>query len=120
MSSGQHLDLMCFLAKLASARVSKDRACQIALLSYSVPLSRSREDFLLPRSWKVQIRLNVLAALALETCCQLLVRESTKQHTTSLSSRKSLGMTVKSSVGQGRRTFVEPALGERSPTGFIP
>jgi len=119
MSAVQRLSFGSFLAKLASTRVSKDRLCQIALVSFrsifeetrglQSPVESEDEDAhrtmrdlsiadLLPAAcaWIKEARYNLMQLS--EVCWN----------------------DCPSTVGQGGPNFIESELGKRSPIGFTP
>ncbi|KAL5404010.1 hypothetical protein PMIN03_009458 [Paraphaeosphaeria minitans] len=119
MSSEQRLNAATFLAKLASARVSKDRMCQIALLLFRWTFEEDRELTSTEESdaedTHRSISMLVIQHLLPSAC--VWIKEA--GHNLILLSDVSWN-DCPSTIGQGGPKFVESDFGKRSPTGFTP
>ncbi|KAJ5099004.1 hypothetical protein N7532_006005 [Penicillium argentinense] len=119
MSGVNRLNFASFLAKLASARISKDRMCQVALVLFRATFEEGRDlrttdepddenQRRLMRSLDLFHLLPAAFAWIKEAGSNL-VRLSDVYWND-----------CPSVVGQGGRLFVQSEFGRRSPTGFTP
>lgn len=119
LSGAQRLNLASFLAKLASARVNKDRVCQVALVLFTSTFEVGRElghadqpDQEDTHRWIKTLDLAHLLPAAcawIKEAGQVLIQLSDVSWND-----------CPSTIGQGGNKYVESEFGQRSPTGFNP
>jgi hypothetical protein len=119
MSGVHRLNFASFLAKLASARVSQDRMCQIALVLFRATFEERRElgSTEKPDHEDTLRRISSLDMAQLLPAACLWLREA-GFNLIQLSDL--LWNDCPSSVGCGGPLFITTEFGKRSPTGFTP
>lgn len=120
MSGVQRLNLASFLAKLASARVSKDGMCQIALVLFRSTFEDGRRDLGTtekPDDEDTHRSISILDIAHLLPAACAWIKEAS--HNLIQLSDVSWN-DCPSTIGQGGQMFIESELGKRSPTGFTP
>lgn len=119
MSGVQRLNLVSFLAKLASTRVSKDRVCQIALVLFcsALEVRQSLGNTETPDNADTHRRISTLCLNQLLPAICAWVKEA--GHVLIQLSDLSWN-DCPSMIGRGGQKFIESDLGKRSPTGFSP
>ncbi|KAJ4338178.1 hypothetical protein N0V87_004155 [Didymella glomerata] len=119
MSSAHRLNLSTFLAKLASARVCKDRMCQIALHLFRYTFEEARElrDPGCSEDENTHRRLHGLdyANLLPSACAWLRIAS----HNIILLS-DACWSDCSGDIGQGGTLFTESEFGNRCPKGYTP
>jgi hypothetical protein len=118
--SGIHrLNFTSFLAKLASARVSKDRMCQIALVLFRSTFEEGRDLGTIgePDEEDTHRSMRSLFIAQLLPAACLWIREA-GQNLIQLSDVA--WNDCPAPIGQGGCMFTESWLGKRAPTGFTP
>jgi hypothetical protein len=119
MSGVHRLNFASFLAKLASARVSQDRMCQIALILFRATFEERRElgSTEKPDHEDTHRSISSLDMAQLLPAACLWFREA-GFHLVQLSDLS--WNDCPSSVGRGGHLFITSEFGKRSPTGFTP
>ncbi|KAH7355635.1 hypothetical protein BKA66DRAFT_446469 [Pyrenochaeta sp. MPI-SDFR-AT-0127] len=119
MSGVHRLNFAAFLAKLASARISKDEMCQIALVVFRATFEDAR-DLRTTENPDDEDSHRSIASLdiahLLPAACVWIKEASHNLIQLSDVSWNDCPRTI----GQGGRMFIESELGKRSPTGFTP
>ncbi|KAK8071342.1 hypothetical protein PG997_011545 [Apiospora hydei] len=120
MSGVQRLNLASFLAKLASARVGRDRLSQIALVLFRSTFEERRDPYIPDQADDAE---NAHRGISDLDIAQLLpsvwvwIKEA--GHNLLLLSDVYWN-DCPSAIGRGGEVFAESELGKRSPTGFTP
>lgn len=119
LSGIQRLNFASFLAKLASARVSKDRMCQIALVLFRTALEEGRELGTTEGPDEEDAQRNIksldIAQLLPSVCAW--IKEA--GHNIIQLSEVSWN-DCPNTIGHGGEMFFQSELGKRSPAGFTP
>ncbi|KAH8688025.1 hypothetical protein GQ44DRAFT_720818 [Phaeosphaeriaceae sp. PMI808] len=119
MSGVHRLNFASFLAKLASARVSKDRMCQMALVLFRSTFEERRELGNIEKPDDEDTHRSILSldiAQLLPAACVWF-----QEAGFNLIQLSDLSWNdCPSSIGQGGQMFIISEFGKRSPTGFTP
>ncbi|KAJ4353364.1 uncharacterized protein N0V89_005093 [Didymosphaeria variabile] len=119
MSGIQRLNFTTFLAKLASARVCKDKMCQIALLLFRWTFEEGR-DLRTTEEPDEEGAHRSIASLDIAHLLPAACAWIKEAGHNLLQLSDVLWNDCPSIIGQGGRLFVESEFGKRSPTGFTP
>lgn len=119
MSGTHRLNFASFLAKLASARVSKDRLCQIALVLFRNTFEDGRDLYSTgePDNEDLDRTIRGLDIVHLLPAACAWIKE-VGSNLILLS--ELYWNDCPSTIGKGGKLFIESELGKRSPTGFTP
>ncbi|KAK8851231.1 cytochrome P450 [Apiospora arundinis] len=120
MPGAQRLNLASFLAKLASARISQDKLCQVALVIFRSAFEE-RRDLCNPDepddAEDTHRRISSLSISHLLPAACVWIKEA-GHNLIQLSDV--YWNDCPSAIGQGGQIFIESEFGNRSPTGFTP
>ncbi|KAJ5520787.1 hypothetical protein N7463_001240 [Penicillium fimorum] len=119
MSGAQRLNVVSFLAKLASTRICKDRVCQIALVLFRLALESTQELRATGDLNDEDPRRSMcdLESMHLLPAINTWIQEA--GYNIMLLSELSWN-DCPSEIGRGGATFIESEFGKRTPSGFTP
>jgi hypothetical protein len=119
MSGVQRLNYASFLAKLASARVSKDRMCQVALTLF-LSVFEERRELRSERKSDEEDRSRSIRDLDISQLLPAAFIWFKEAGCNIIQLSDVYWNDCPSEIGQGGPLFIDSEFGKRSPTGFTP